>query len=290
MPRWAAADEHAAGHAPRARREQPAGRGREQSAASGRGTRGASSARDHGGGGASSRGEPFSQLITYAGRSESFVIARDTFVPAGLVARWKPVFEGDRLIGTRAPNTEGNKSSNKWRAVSILRVERDAGPPVKPQDAWLDESASLLAQIEEERRQREGGGADALPADVEVGGTAAVGDVPTGSSDVDSDAICEALRLLDLAQAEIEQLEQAAAERADAAEELPEARMQRLLRQQRQPKPPPQEQPQEQQKQQQKQQQLQPKQRKPRHRHQQGPVLDVLRQSSDEGAAAAFLY
>lgn len=66
-----------------------------------------SSGRGRGGGSATAGGgEPFSAVVSYAGRAEQFVIAGgSTYVPAMLIAAWKPVFEGDTLEGRRVANS-----------------------------------------------------------------------------------------------------------------------------------------------------------------------------------------
>jgi len=207
---------------------------------------------------AAPRGEPFSELISFAGRAEQFVIAgRDTYVQATLVARWRPVFEGDRIIGARVKNSGGN---SKWRAVAVTRVERDAGPPIKPQDAWLDESMALLARLDSEHKQQQqqqqtGGlvagapesaemtGAEAPGMRSEAAGAGCCGTFDGRPTCTTAEAIAEALRLIDLAQLEIEALEQQKAEKEEAvtarataasADAPPEVRMQQLLLQQQQ--------------------------------------------------------
>jgi hypothetical protein len=72
------------------------------------------------------------------------VIAGNTFVPAALVAAWKPVYEGDRLEGSRVLNSGG---SSKWRAVRVLSLTRSLGPPLSPHEAWLANARELLAQV-----------------------------------------------------------------------------------------------------------------------------------------------
>lgn len=100
-------------------------------------------ARSRGGAPSSGAGEPFDELVTYAGRAEQFVSARNTFVPAGLFAKWRPVFEGDRLVGKRVLNSGG---SSKYRATCVTAVIRAEGPALSLNDAWLERGRALLAR------------------------------------------------------------------------------------------------------------------------------------------------
>ena len=112
------------------------------------------------GGGSSAGGLPFSELVTYAGRSDVFAIAgRETYVPAGLYAAWRPVYEGDRLEGSRVPNSGG---SSKWRAVTVRSVQRAEAPALSAHDSWLESSQELLARIERERQAARHVGEDHL--------------------------------------------------------------------------------------------------------------------------------
>ena len=96
-----------------------------------------------GGGPSSGAGEPFEEMVTFAGRAEQFVSARNTFVPAGLFARWRPIFEGDRLVGKRVLNSGG---SSKYRATCVTAVIRAEGPALSLNDAWLERGRALLAK------------------------------------------------------------------------------------------------------------------------------------------------
>ncbi|KAL1514626.1 hypothetical protein AB1Y20_003720 [Prymnesium parvum] len=91
-------------------------------------------------------GEPFCELVTYAGRSAQFVVAGDTFVPVGLYARFLPIFDGDTLSGRRVAAEGGRK---KFRAVTVDEVTRSA-VGVTDQEAWLQRSNDLLAAIAQE--------------------------------------------------------------------------------------------------------------------------------------------
>ena len=63
-------------------------------------------------------GDAFSELVTFAGRSEQFVVAGgNTYVPSALYATWRPIYERDRIEGTRVANSGGG--SSKWRATSV---------------------------------------------------------------------------------------------------------------------------------------------------------------------------
>ena len=106
--------------------------------------RNASRGAHRGGGGSPTSGEPFDDVVTYAGRAEQFIICRDTFVPSQIFAAWRPIFEGDRLIGRRVLNSGG---SSKWRAVCISAVRRAEGPTLSPHEAWLERSHALLARV-----------------------------------------------------------------------------------------------------------------------------------------------
>ena len=92
-------------------------------------------------------GTSFSEMVTFAGRSDVFVIAgRDTYIPANLFVAWRPVHEGDRIEGTRVANSAG---SSKWRATSVQN-ERAAAPAPSAHESWLESSGALLARIERE--------------------------------------------------------------------------------------------------------------------------------------------
>lgn len=106
----------------------------------------------HAGGGRSGSGQAtgtsFSEMVTFAGRSDVFVIAgRDTYIPANLFVAWRPVHEGDRIQGTRVANSAG---SSKWRATSVQNVTRAAAPAPSAHESWLESSGALLARIERE--------------------------------------------------------------------------------------------------------------------------------------------
>lgn len=93
--------------------------------------------------------QPFSEVVSYAGRSAQFVVAGDTFVPSAAYTRLLPIYEGDRLSGRRVRDSNG---SRKWRAVSVDAIERAAAAQPKGHAAaWLDRSRQLLLELSLER-------------------------------------------------------------------------------------------------------------------------------------------
>ena len=156
-------------------------------------------------------GTPFSEVVTFAGRSDNFVIAgRETFVPAQLYSAWRPVFEGDRLEGSRVVNAHG---SSKYKAVSVRHVQRAEGPGLSPHEAWLERGQELLALLQEEAAADAGtsGNAAALaPAAAATTTTAvlAASDAEGEDRAVNSSAALreQAVALIDLAIFEVKAL------------------------------------------------------------------------------------
>ena len=70
--------------------------------------------------------ESFSERITFAGRANDFVVARDTWVAARLYANWpsEVLVEGAIISGTRIENVDGTKC--KWRASKVASIDRPA--------------------------------------------------------------------------------------------------------------------------------------------------------------------
>lgn len=93
--------------------------------------------------------EAFSKSVSYAGRSSQFVIAGDTFVPASTYANFPPLNEGDKISGSRIPESGGSK---RWRAISVEHVSPALTSGVSRQEAWIERSESLLAAIASESR------------------------------------------------------------------------------------------------------------------------------------------
>ena len=160
-------------------------------------------------------GEAFSELVTYAGRAETFVVAGgSTFVPSSLLTNplWKPIFEGDRIIGRRTLNSGG---SSKWKACFVGNVIRAEGPPLSKHDAWLESSQQLLSRIQRERSNTDGnnGASSSEPTGHgdDDGSPKAAADEPVVKDAVAAAARAEAarvegLRLLDLAEVELKEL------------------------------------------------------------------------------------
>ena len=150
-----------------------------------------------------SSGEPFSELVSYAGRSAQFVVAGDTFVPVSAYAKFLPVYDGDRLSGRRVPDTHGNK---RWRAISVDEVTRAAGAAVSGQEGWIQRSHELLTAIANE--SDDVGGLSPLAAATPTGARGVTG-APADSEEQEEqeeqeevleDVVREALELLELAE------------------------------------------------------------------------------------------
>ena len=96
--------------------------------------------------------QPFSEVVTFARRSDQFVIAGGTYVPARLLDRFRPIYEGDRLTGSRVRQV-GSSSSSKWRAVSVDGVVRPDAPNDRwsRHEAWFAEVDAVLGRIARER-------------------------------------------------------------------------------------------------------------------------------------------